>query len=566
MSEGIQVRNAQGVPKFSQLAGGVNTGSIDQTITAGESLGERDAVYIDPATGTAFKIDQDASPVACGAIRGFVTSASIGIGASGTMRVAGALAGFSGLTTGGAIYAATTPGTITQTRPTVTAGGGQRVVVPCGWAINATTIMIDFSQPVQYLKRENLADDGTVTIAHHSDPLARARKTFAYLSTTAPVTIAEYPSSNQDFSQQLRGSGGAGATTTVTASGTLLQVGTVSSLVRKVAQSFTITEGRLSQFSITWGANTGSPTGTVTWEIRTNSAGSPSTTVLQTGTFTPVPSTTQAVTVADGIVLQSATTYWLVLYATVNQAVVNNHWSWQGANPGAAAGSAQIQDDAGAWNALGGTWDVQCTITTAALTVRDKLAQGFQIGTNATVDRVNLWLRKVGSPTGTMTLRIETNSAGSPSGTLANAAASVTLAESGLGTSYASATFNFATDFGLLAATQYWVVLSTDRAASSTNYVQWGVDSSSPTYPLGEMKGDSSGWVALSADGCFEVFTPDTTYDGNQPIHFWSFADTAGVTLVQRFDDGVGGNGATCTTFKNASGQTLDVTWSLELP
>jgi F5/8 type C domain len=187
----------------------------------------------------------------------------------------------------------------------------------------------------------------------------------------------------------------------------------------------------------------------------------------------------------------------------------------------------------------------------------DKLAQSFQVTGTQTVKTVDLWLKKVGAPAGTMTLRIETDTAGSPSGTLVDANATATLAESGLGTGYATATFTFGTSFSISGSTSYWIVLSTDRAVSETNYVLWGADGSAPSYANGEMKSEiSSSWSAEAADAVFEVLGEGTAYD--EPLAVGSVAGS-GEEMGCRFDDGAGASDDTKTTFKNLTGATADI-------
>lgn len=140
--------------------------------------------------------------------------------------------------------------------------------------------------------------------------------------------------------------------------------------------------------------------------------------------------------------------------------------------------------------------------------VKTKLAQSFQISSVGWINSARLYLRKVGSPTGTLTLRIETNNSGSPSGTLAHANATTTINEADLDDSqYVMERFTFGTGFYLAASTTYWLVLSTDRAASGSNYVLWGADGTSPGYANGEMKNYAGAWYAESKDACFDVET-----------------------------------------------------------
>jgi hypothetical protein len=99
--------------------------------------------------------------------------------------------------------------------------------------------------------------------------------------------------------------------------------------------------------------------------------------------------------------------------------------------------------------------------------------------------RVYLYLKKVGNPTGTLTLRHETptGAGGSPSGSLYNASGIQTMDESDLTTSFAWVAFDFPAQYNMdnfslpAVSNLHWLVLSTDRATSGTDYVVWGGDS-----------------------------------------------------------------------------------------
>jgi hypothetical protein len=79
-------------------------------------------------------------------------------------------------------------------------------------------------------------------------------------------------------------------------------------------------------------------------------------------------------------------------------------------------------------------------------------------------------MNKTGSPADNTILRIETNSAGAPSGTLADANATITVASSTFPSSVAWQTLTFGTPFTLAAGT-YWVVLSRSGSLSSSNLI-----------------------------------------------------------------------------------------------
>ena len=556
----VATANGSGGVSWSASGGG-GAAPIDITVTAGEALAERDIVFVDATAGTAKEIDVDASTPLVGVIRGIVNKAGgIANGATGTVRISGEVTGFTGLTAWAPVYASTTAGGYTQTKPSPSDGGAQVAVVTIGFATSTTAVMVD-PKPATYLKRATTANDGTLTIVHHSDPQGRERRAAAYVGVSSTGVATSYASSNQDSSAQLRGQTAAGGTTTITESGGAAGIGTISSITRWAAQSFQIGAGPLSQFTVTLGANVGSPTGTIIWEIQSNSGSLPSGTVLSTGTFTPSPSSTNTITVSGGASLSAATQYWLVLKPT-SPTGTDNYWAWQSSS---STGSYGNGNGATANNS---TWtanvlDYQCSITTATLVAKDKIGQSFQIGSTATIDKVRLWLKKTGSPTGTLTCRIETNSGSNPSGTLANANATVTAAESGLSTSYGWIEFDFGTNFSLTGATTYWIVLSTDRTASGTNYVEWGADGSSPSYASGEMRSEASAaWSAESKDAVFEVYQQTTAIDEPCAVGRWS-GGTRDVGV--RYDDGSGSNANTNTTFKNTSGGSLDLTVAVEV-
>ena len=327
-------------------------------------------------------------------------------------------------------------------------------------------------------------------------------------------SIASYADTNQDDEFQLKGQSGAGGTLDVNATGTVTAAGDIAGTDRRLAQQFTPqASGQLSEFKFTLGANNGTPTGNTTWEIRADNSDNPTGSVLDSGTITLTQNTENTVTVTDGPFLDGATKYWLLL-APAAQAT-NTYYTWATATTDVYASHvAKYSDNAGTtWtdiNAIGaGRQDLNFEVTTSAVTSYDLLAQSFQVTGAQTVGTVDLWLKKVGSPTGNLTVEIQPDSAGAPSGTAVSNGTSGTVAASTLTTSYADITFSFATPPSLSGSTTYWLVLKTTDSASNTNYVQWGADTSTPGYADGSMSGEASAtWSALSADAVFEVKQP----------------------------------------------------------
>lgn len=537
-------------------------GTTAITGTAGETLSERDFIYLDESAGSWKKLDTDAiAGVLAGSLRGCVTeSGGIASAATGAITISGEVTGFTGLTAWLPIYGSTTAGGYTQTRPNVSDGGSQIAISEMGYATTTTAIWLRI-HPIIYAKRDTLADDATLTIEHHSDAETRLRKVFAYMaSTTAGASLTSYASGNQDSDIFLEGLTVAGdSITTSHAQSGDGAIGDLSGADYWAAQSFTPTNGgNISQFTVRLLANTGSPTGDINWDLQGDNTNEPDGTALISGAFTPTPSATNTINIAAGsqIELIASTKYWLVFSPNDGPFGTNDRFSAAVRTTGGAGGYG-TSDDAGATWTVIALHDVDIDVTIDAIAEKDELAQGFQVTGTQTVETIDLWLKKVGSPVGTMTMRIETDTTGSPSGTLADANLTTTIAESGLGTSYADVTFTFSTPASISGSTAYWIVLSTSRAQSDTNYVVWGIDKSSPSYANGELKSElASSWSAETADGVFEVFGAGTAYD--EPLDIGS--DSLALAEVGvRFDDGAGANNDTQTTFKNMTGVSADI-------
>ncbi len=128
-----------------------------------------------------------------------------------------------------------------------------------------------------------------------------------------------------------------------------------------------------------------------------------------------------------------------------------------------------------------------------------------------------------GAPTGNWTLRIETDNAGLPSGTLAHASASVVVAPPGANTVVKG---TFASSFDLSVNTLYWLVIQCDN---QTNNNYWRVSFGNNAYTDGifAVKSDST-WETYSLyDLYFKVYTQDwNAPDG------WSL-DGAGATIAR---------------------------------
>lgn len=97
-----------------------------------------------------------------------------------------------------------------------------------------------------------------------------------------------------------------------------------------------------------------------------------------------------------------------------------------------------------------------------------KAAQSFVPSLTQNIARIDLLATYIGVP-GTITLRIETDSSGSPSGTLVNVNATATLAYSALNTNFSWATFNLASSISLTSGVTYWLVVAAAATVNAAN-------------------------------------------------------------------------------------------------
>ena len=150
-------------------------------------------------------------------------------------------------------------------------------------------------------------------------------------------------------------------------------------------------------------------------------------------------------------------------------------------------------------------------------------AQSFTMpGADSLVDRVAINTRKVNSVTDAITVRIETSAAGpKPSGTLANASATTTIAPSN--TTYDWVTATFPASFNLTASTKYWIVCLIGNQATNDHY-DWFRDVSSGYADGGEstsVNGAAFGNESGTQDLYFRVYSPEAIIAGQPNASFF---------------------------------------------
>lgn len=149
-------------------------------------------------------------------------------------------------------------------------------------------------------------------------------------------------------------------------------------------------------------------------------------------------------------------------------------------------------------------------------TTDTRLAQGFSVPyRDSTFSAIKLAIRKLGTP-GTLTIRIETDDDGQPSGTLVDANATVNVAHGSLTTGYQYYQANFAGLFTLEANTKYWIVIKAAATVDGSNYYEWGLATDSAYfYPRGASVTSVDAGVTYSTSSDFFGFR--LLYGGTSP-------------------------------------------------
>lgn len=524
------------------VGGGANL-SIEAT--AGEALTANDAAYLNPSDNEIYLLDTDSGSIPVNAVRGFVTG-TVAADATATLQTGGTLSGFSGLTPGLPVYAGTTEGGITQTRPVPVKGGSQIAIVPMGVAISATEIYIQ-PQSVQYQLRDAMAVNDVLTITHHKDDRAYLRNLSAYITETdIGPAVAEYTSGNQDADVGLRDRSIATYDSDATGSGTPSASNSVSGYPASNAfdddpGTRWVSGAGISAAILKYDLGSGNDIVARQYKMTASTLNNPFDWTFEGSNDDSnwdILDTQSSITWISGetkpFPFSNSTSY---RYYRFNMTASNG--------PNLQIAEIEIM----AVN----TYDDGA----------DKLAQTFTLASTTNIASVGLYLKKEGNPSGTLTIRIETTSSGEPTGTLAHADASVTLNEASLSSSYEEKISAFFNSF-TLAADDYALVLSTDRSLSETDYVFWGADESSPGFSSGEMFSEASSvWSAESKDAIFGIYAPGNEHPGQVAVNSWL---SSNADLINRFGDGSGNDLDTKTTFKctRANG-FADVTLVVEL-
>jgi hypothetical protein len=131
----------------------------------------------------------------------------------------------------------------------------------------------------------------------------------------------------------------------------------------------------------------------------------------------------------------------------------------------------------------------------------------FVAGSSYNITRVDLALKKVGSPTFTVTVEIRGNTANAPGTVLATS--STTISASTLTTGELPYTFDIPST-ALTSGTTYWVVVKLSTFQDYSNYIQWSqISGSYPGYSMTQKSGNGTSWSSQANVTCeFQTYAP----------------------------------------------------------
>lgn len=144
------------------------------------------------------------------------------------------------------------------------------------------------------------------------------------------------------------------------------------------------------------------------------------------------------------------------------------------------------------------------------------VGQSFTPTLTGPLNRVELYIKKIGSPTGNIWAEIHSDSA-DPTSATQQGLDSALLNVASISTSYAYVAFDFA-NIQLTVGVEYWVLLYGDYTLSSSNGIVVGTDTSSPAYAggiAGRYGNGAAAWEDISTyDTLFKTYHDDPALAG----------------------------------------------------
>ena len=160
-----------------------STATLDVTVTAGEAISALDVVYVSQGdggktTGRAYQADADQTYSSSLAITVGLAPAAIASGETGSIRLGGALGGYTGLTAGATQYVSATAGELTESAPS-----NVKIV---GQATSTTEVMM--SATVSTIDASQITS-GTLAVARGGTGIA-SYTTNDFLRASGSTTLA----------------------------------------------------------------------------------------------------------------------------------------------------------------------------------------------------------------------------------------------------------------------------------------------------------------------------------------------------------------------------------------
>lgn len=158
-----------------------------------------------------------------------------------------------------------------------------------------------------------------------------------------------------------------------------------------------------------------------------------------------------------------------------------------------------------------GTANQDAELNLGDAAARTYVAQGFKPGASTFINKVDVYMKKTGTPLGNITVSIYSGTT-----TPVTNLGSATILTSDVGTTFAFETATFANPIEVTSGSQYFIVLTRTVAVDVVNYFIMGVDDSSASYGTTNdtrFVGDATpAWTATTtSDLIFKTYKEDTT-------------------------------------------------------
>lgn len=235
-----------------------------------------------------------------------------------------------------------------------------------------------------------------------------------------------------------------------------------------------------------WMRRIGSPNGTITGNLYIeNTLGIPNTGVSLGASAAVNASVLSSnyervkFTFATPVALNASQNYYLVLTSTV---ALSNTDYMQIAGDATPVGYIRAAQNNGSWAVL-----TSRAILDVFYKVTTQIGQGFVAAGNQQIDEIKIWLKKTGSPGGSLYLQIYGDLLDNPDPNNSIGAASDILSAAGLTTTAVETTFTFSVPVQLTDGLRYHFVLIPTGTYTSANYVSADSDITSPTFSAGKL-------------------------------------------------------------------------------